>query len=413
MDQIYREVFRKCYSFLVANIEYDDICDLLIQYEVIPEMIAEDIDSLGNNRRAKVRKLIDFLSKRSNETFATFVKCLTESKQGHVAKTITDKLNEMGMIRPPEIQGCATSSNETGACVSVAVACSEPCEQVAMEEDQYCPLLPGESASSPVCYEMNSNPRGFVLIINNETFTQTLEDRFGSTKDANDLRVLFCNFGFYCDVKHNLTVDEMKQHLLAFSNLDEHKRQSCCVVILMSHGEEDHIYGSGCQSVPIKELIVYFSDHNCPNLKNKPKLFIIQACRSYKTLPKDGRESPTNNSSSSTLKPPLMRLESFDLSSFDAVVANTMNPHPHADMLLAYSTAIGNKSFRSTTSGSLFIQNIIEVFREKAHTTSVTDMLIEVNGRLRERYGDLQQLSAPEVVLTKKWYLNPVQNRMT
>ena len=47
------------------------------------------------------------------------------------------------------------------------------------------------------CYPMFSNPRGYALIINNESFVNDIyKYRSGSTIDANNLDILFEQLGF-------------------------------------------------------------------------------------------------------------------------------------------------------------------------------------------------------------------------
>jgi hypothetical protein len=50
----------------------------------------------------------------------------------------------------------------------------------------------------------------------------------------------------------------------------------------MTHGENGEVYGIDDELVPIDTLVQLFEGENCPALKNKPKVFIIQACRGSK-----------------------------------------------------------------------------------------------------------------------------------
>ena len=54
------------------------------------------------------------------------------------------------------------------------------------------------------------------------------------------------------------------------------------VLCILSHGKESVIYGSDGKVVQAKELINQFSDRNCPQMKGKPKMVIIQACQGGK-----------------------------------------------------------------------------------------------------------------------------------
>ena len=47
----------------------------------------------------------------------------------------------------------------------------------------------------------------------------------------------------------------------------------------MSHGNSGGIFGVGGKVLKISEIQKMFDTNTCPQLKGKPKLFFIQACR--------------------------------------------------------------------------------------------------------------------------------------
>ena len=57
---------------------------------------------------------------------------------------------------------------------------------------------------------------------------------------------------------------------------------SSVVVVLMSHGDRQGIYGTDEQIVRLNEIQDKFTGRNCPALVDKPKMFFIQACRGRK-----------------------------------------------------------------------------------------------------------------------------------
>ena len=54
-------------------------------------------------------------------------------------------------------------------------------------------------------YRMSSEPRGYILIINNKVFKH-MGQRVGSDKDLVELDRVFTRIGYEVEVKHNLTV---------------------------------------------------------------------------------------------------------------------------------------------------------------------------------------------------------------
>ena len=50
----------------------------------------------------------------------------------------------------------------------------------------------------------------------------------------------------------------------------------------MSHGEEGFIKMKDGEKVSLEDIFEMFNNKNCPALQEKPKIFIIQACRGGK-----------------------------------------------------------------------------------------------------------------------------------
>ena len=60
------------------------------------------------------------------------------------------------------------------------------------------------------------------------------------------------------------------------------------VVVLMSHGEDGYIRGKDGREIYLKEVLQLFKPDRCPNLRNKPKMFFVQACRGGKDPEREG-----------------------------------------------------------------------------------------------------------------------------
>uniref|UniRef100_A0A8C0H2W4 Caspase family p20 domain-containing protein n=1 Tax=Chelonoidis abingdonii TaxID=106734 RepID=A0A8C0H2W4_CHEAB len=58
---------------------------------------------------------------------------------------------------------------------------------------------------------------------------------------------------------------------------------SCCLITLMSHGRSHGlIQGKDGDKVDLDDIFALFNNIQCPKLQEKPKIFIIQACRGGK-----------------------------------------------------------------------------------------------------------------------------------
>lgn len=60
--------------------------------------------------------------------------------------------------------------------------------------------------------------------------------------------------------------------------LEDHSQNDCFVLVVMSHGTEGKVYAKD-MAYPVERLWNPFLGDKCKTLKNKPKLFFIQACR--------------------------------------------------------------------------------------------------------------------------------------
>ncbi|CAM1311703.1 Uncharacterised protein g5781 [Pycnogonum litorale] len=148
-------------------------------------------------------------------------------------------------------------------------------------------------------YKMTSNPRGQCLLINIVEFNKgpTKHDlcdrRDGSDNDAERMEYLFKNLGFKVEHLRNLTTQEIEQKSMEFAQKPEHAEADAAVVCIMSHGRRGNDFlGSDGGYVKLMEIIKLFNNYNCPFLKEKPKIFLIQACRGTATdfgVPRDIR----------------------------------------------------------------------------------------------------------------------------
>ena len=133
----------------------------------------------------------------------------------------------------------------------------------------------------------------------------------------------------------------------------DHTHFNAFVMIVMSHGEEDDfILGVDQNSTRVEDLMKEFQKTRCPSLRNKPKVFIIQACRGSSS------RSPADHASSPALSLRSIQVDSepreTDFSS-DSTLPRSVVPK-EADFLLAFATVPGHVSYRSREDGTYFIQ---------------------------------------------------------
>nr|XP_034331080.1 uncharacterized protein LOC105339898 isoform X3 [Crassostrea gigas] len=131
--------------------------------------------------------------------------------------------------------------------------------------------------------------QGLALVIAN--FTEGEDRRGGADSDLKYMKKTFKRLGFKVDCHKNVTKSDLVSLL---NGCSQHMLTSydCFVFAISSHGMEfvqkDKMGNSVQQHVIkmfdgeyiyTKDILDYFTDRKCKALKNKPKLFFIQACR--------------------------------------------------------------------------------------------------------------------------------------
>ena len=140
-------------------------------------------------------------------------------------------------------------------------------------------------------YNFSYPQRGHMVLIVNDRFLRQ-SPRDGANWDLQKTKQIASKLGFrifnsnHC---RNLTKKETISILRQAQNLD-HSDSDCFMFVISTHGLEmanprakgklDHvIVCSDDQLIFTSNILEMFSEKNCPTLKNKPKIFFIQACR--------------------------------------------------------------------------------------------------------------------------------------
>ena len=76
----------------------------------------------------------------------------------------------------------------------------------------------------------------------------------------------------------------IRDKVIQFASLPGHARAQCCVLCVLSHGENGAIYGTDGKLLPVAELKYHLDARRCPTLKDKPKLIFLEACRGGSTM---------------------------------------------------------------------------------------------------------------------------------
>ena len=230
----------------------------------------------------------------------------------------------------------------------------------------------GEKDSKIYEYDMTKFPHGIALIINNETFKDH-EKRQGTAVDERHLTHAFRYLGYDVEVHREVDKDKMLEIMGEMGRRDHQKYDSfvCCI---LSHGETGHVFGTDSKPVSLHELTKKIDAQQCTTLRDKPKLFFLQACRGDLTelkvnIGSDGERLPKR----------------------DAL--------PEAsDFYFGHATPLGYKAWRDLNHGSWYISELCSTLCEMFLYTSLDEMMAEVCRRVTsdDKYEHMGYKMTPE-----------------
>ena len=90
---------------------------------------------------------------------------------------------------------------------------------------------------------------------------------------------LLTTYGIRSNIEEDVKADHMEGIFDRLSERDFSKCSGLIITIITHGGEGNVLYSKDCKPVQLKELAEKFNSAECKALKNKPKIFIINACR--------------------------------------------------------------------------------------------------------------------------------------
>ena len=193
-------------------------------------------------------------------------------------------------------------------------------------------------------YKMTSAMHGVAFIINNKTFANTIRhgEREGTDRDEYNLLQTCAFLGYRPIIFRNLTSIEIKQ---VFENLDKYLKDSdngarnkvahdsfiCCI---LSHGDRGVVFGSDSEPVKLDNVEKWAGKSK--TLRDKPKIFFIQACQ--------GTELGTEAA--------------------PTVKSDGDSTSERAHIYTCKASVIGDKAYRYTTMGSWFVIEVCKILCE-------------------------------------------------
>lgn len=399
-------------NYIFSNWAYfrDNIADPLevvecLVGETTPQIITDNLkeqikgESTTSN---KVEKMLDILLRRGPRVPRCLYDAFMKTHNQHCADRLAPYLlaqEQHAQTKDPS--EWPPSRKEHYAMMKEPVTYLKP--------DHPCCFL--QYTNTEEVYSMRRERRGLVYLINNEQF-DNLPLREGTHFDRDNLTRLFTDLHFEVIVENNLKASEIMNRTKSISKDVKIKDSDCFVFIILTHGNENGMCGTDGEYVPLTTLTEMFEPNNCPEMNEKPKMFLIQACRGGKGEIVCSAGSPTNNRSEGS-----GGCDSVDVSvdakvNLEPNISATQTVHSKSDFLVAYSTPEGALSWRRTDAGSWFIQAIVWIFKFESHVKDLVEMLGKVNyivskGKAEDEGSHYVTVSKYESSLRKKLYFFP------
>ncbi|XP_056644595.1 caspase-3-like [Diorhabda sublineata] len=249
-------------------------------------------------------------------------------------------------------------------------------------------------------YSRSGNEAGLVFIVNQENFLdKEIEQRRGSRRDVNELIICFQRLGFNIDQKNILpdaTTEVIHDRINNIAD-EDFSGYNSLIFFYLSHGCEHNRLHTYDGTIAAHDIWGKFKEN--PSFKNKPKMFVFQACK--------GEGKSTTGASTSFKPSSLVPPSTFQ--------ANNLYP----DLLIVYSTVEGNVSFRNSLQGSWFIQELCKNFSIYGKRDDVVSLIIRTSKcvasnyyhTIKEKAIDSKQMPLFVSTLRKKFYLNVSKDR--
>ncbi|XP_040164469.1 caspase-1-like [Anopheles arabiensis] len=208
-------------------------------------------------------------------------------------------------------------------------------------------------------YDLSKN--AYVLVFHHDQFENPTNNREGSANDLKQIKE-FCQH-YRCDrldINENKTKAEVKRKMGEISRKDFTKN-SCLIVFIMSHGSaNDTIMAKDGQFYSFQDDVVEYCTSN-RTLNDKPKLFVLQACRGDATMVADATPSMSYK----------------------------------GDIIIFQSSYQGAVSFRNTQSGSFFMQAFLRLAHE--HNG---ESIVKINPLLNQEFTNRKIQQTPTLMTT-------------
>ncbi|XP_007494971.1 caspase-1-like isoform X2 [Monodelphis domestica] len=363
---------RKLFVQFVNKGTINCLLDDLLQANVFNQEEFEQIQKENDTSMDKARVLIDYVIRKGPKASEILIKSIW-NRDPHLGHN----------LKLPY----SASTAQTGSSGKLKVCSREEfLMQRRLRVEEIYPVM-----------EKGSRTR-LALIICNKKF-ENISERHGAEIDTIGMKTLLEDLDYNVYVKENLTSLEMESALKEFASHPDHQLSDSTFVVLMSHGVRHGICGIKHKNED-PDVFLYetmyeiLNTRNCPNLKDKPKIIIVQACRGD-----NYGEVWVNDSSASCADSP-KELQVFD---HDAV----SRAHSEKDFIAFHSSTPNNVSWRHPRNGSVFITKLIHYFQQYCWCYHIEEIFRKVQNAFETPEYKFQMPTIERLSMTRYFYLFP------
>ncbi|KAM6172864.1 caspase-1-like [Erethizon dorsatum] len=393
---------RKQFVRSVGTATINGLLDELLEKRVLNQEEVQIVRYGNSTVMDKARALVDGLIGKGPQACQIFIGCICE-EDCHLARTLglsSDPQTGNNFSTHDSQEVFPSSSGSWGVQNSQAVFISSgPVGSLKL-----CPLETAQTIWKEKSLEiypiMDKLTRTRLALIICNTEFDSLSRRTGADIDVRDMKTLLEGLGYQVTVRENLTASEMAAEVKAFAACPQHKTSDSTFLVFMSHGIPDGICGKKYSAevsdvLKVNTIFLMLNTGNCPSLKDKPKVIIIQACRGA-----NRGEVWLKDSAGDYGKKILLNPEDFE---DDGI----KKAHVEKDFIAFCSSTPDNVSWRDPERGSLFIINLIKTMQEFAWCCDLQEIFRKVQFSFEIPDPVAQMPTTERATLTKRFYLFP------
>ncbi|KFV43011.1 Caspase-1, partial [Tyto alba] len=361
--------------------------DLLAQRVLNLEEV-DEVQERYSVRADKARCLIDSVRLKGLRASPVFIARMLE--WGQVLAS------DQGLKAKGRPTGAQLASSDTKALLPeppVGVQGQQWIRQCSLSEYQHIRDTQGDQIY-PIYLSRETRTRRALLICNIEF--DHLSWRKGAEVDVKGMTKLLEGLGYAVDTHCNLTSQEMATAMKDFADRKEHWTSDSTFLVFMSHGVRAGLCGTKSRDettdiLSLDTIYEKFNNKHCQALLGKPKVVIIQSCRGGILHDPAAPAMPTPSSA-------------------HAIPAGLEDDaerevHLESDFATLHSSTPDTVSWRCPVNGSLFIQCLIEQFRNHACDSDLQEIFRKVQHSFRKFPRQLP--SQERTTMLRKFYLFP------